>query len=35
MRKYLTALSIAGFVVCAFALSMNEEGLASERDSAE
>ncbi len=35
MRKYLTALSVAGFVVCAIALSMNEEGQASERDSAE
>ncbi len=34
MRKYLTALSIAGFIVCALALSMNEEGHASERDSA-
>ncbi len=34
MRKYLTALSIAGLAVCAFALSMNEEGQASERDSA-
>ncbi len=34
MRKYLTALSIAGFIVCALALSMNEEGQASERNSA-
>ncbi len=33
MRKYLTALSVAGFVVCILALSMNQEGLASERDS--
>lgn len=35
MQKYLAALSITGFVVCAIALSMNEEGFASERDSAE
>ena len=35
MRKCLTALSIAGFVVCAIALSTGEEGLASERASAE
>ncbi len=34
MWKYMTALSIAGFVVCALVLSMSEEGLASERDSA-
>ena len=35
MRKFLTALSVAGFVVCAIALSMSQEGQASERDSAE
>ena len=35
MRKYLTALSVAGLVVCAMALSMNKVGLAGERDAAE
>ncbi len=35
MRKYLTALSVAGLVVCVMALSMNRAGLASERGSGE
>ena len=35
MRKYLTASAVAGFVVCVIALSVNEEGLASERGPAE